>query len=135
MISFSLLLAFFIEKRRPLAIFAVISYILLNLSMNYLTYSRHYSVSRGEMAQKVLNYFKLRFASFPPDSYVEFINDAKGYGNEFGLSKQISYAISGSDMFRVIYKDPSIKVYFQDFNDDLPVGQTRIEIGSSQFFK
>lgn len=110
----------------------VIFYLFLNLITIFLTYRTSYTVSRAKISQKVFHYVTNNYPNFPANQKFAFINDLTNVSKEWGLSKQIFFATSGSDMFKVIYKDPNIKVYFEDL-DNIP--EDSIKIGSLQFLR
>lgn len=133
LVGFSLALASLFPKKLGTSHFAPITlYIFLNLSMNYLTYTRHYSVSRGEISQKVFSFMSKNYSEYPTGKYFEFVNDASDFGAQWGQSKQISQALSGSDFFRVFYATPDVKVYYQDIPEATPTG-TPIYLSTRQF--
>ena len=118
--------------------FFVLSWLVLNLSMHYLTYTRHYSINRSIISAKVLNYINKNYPSYPEDAYFEFVNDSakQNYVEDWGTSKQISHAISRSEMFRVIYRNHDINVYYEDYNDEpRPIDKKRIPISSIMFLE
>lgn len=136
LVGFSFVLAYFIFQSKNLGILFLSIFIVFNLLTNYLTYSRHYSVNRGKMGQAIVSYLKSNYKTYPQDSYFEFVNDTRNYGEEWGSSKQIANAISYSDLFRVFYKDPSIQVFYQDYQDQLrPQDKTKIELSTLQFIR
>ncbi len=112
-------------------------FIFYNLSMNYLTYTRHYSVSRGQISKKVYEYFSQNYPTLPDYQYFEFINDAEDKGDLWGQSKQISQSLSGSDFFRVFYHLPVYMVYYHDMDDERPslLGFTTIELSTQKFLR
>ncbi len=138
MVGFSLGLAWLVmgKNNRPgmwSRIF-VVSWLGLNLSMNYLTYTHHYSVNRAKVSQKVANFLQTNYPQYPAGSYFEFVNDTDDFGQSWGSSKQIAQAISYADMFRVIYQNPTIQVYYEDFPDQpRPEGKQRIPLSTRQF--
>ena len=103
--------------------------------MNYLTYTRHYSVSRSKIAYKVFSYFKSNYPLPPNLQYFEFVNDAQDKGKLWGQSKQISQSLSGSDFLKVFYQQSDKMVYYQDIADErpLPHDLEEIKISSKQF--
>lgn len=133
LVGFSLTLAsLFQNKPKNLYHIPFTMYLIYNLSMNYLTYTRHYSISRGEIARKVYSYFSQKYPQYPVGKTFFFVNDAKNYGQIWGQSKQISQAISNSDMFRVMYKNENLKVFYQDLDSFKPDRDT-ILISTKQF--
>lgn len=110
-------------------------YLTLNLSMNYLTYTTHYSVQRGMIAKKIFTFITQNYPQEPKNSYFEFINDTPITVKEWGSSRQIANAIGGSEMFRVIYNDPKYNVYFQDIPASTPVNKAKISLSTAQFLR
>ncbi len=108
-------------------------YLSFNLSMNYLTYTRHYSVGRAKIALKVYEYFFKNYPIEPKGSYFEFVNDTADYGPSWGSSKQIANSVGGSELFRVLYRDPSYSVYFEDFPGERPVNEKKIPLSTKMF--
>lgn len=135
MVGISLLFAYLVISNKRLGYAFIISFLALNLSMNYLTYIRHYSVSRSIIARRVYNFFSENYPKYPTGSYFEFVNDTADYGADWGSSKQISNTVSGSDMFRVLYHDPTIQVYYQDYPGEKPTNLKIIEISTKQFYQ
>ena len=115
LVGFSLALALLLQKsKHHLFLFSFSLYLFYNLSMNYLTYTRHYSVSRGDISQKVYQYFLEKYQFPPQNKYFMFVNDAIDNGAIWGQSKQISQSLSGSDFFKVFYNNKDYSVYYQD---------------------
>lgn len=136
LVGFSLAIVLLLSGHKKIFTTIFLSfYITLNLSMNYLTYTRHYSVNRGEISRKVFNYFSNTFPNHPQEQFFEFVNDAEDYGVEWGQSKQISQTLSGSDFFKVFYRSPGLKVYYQDIQEKRPSspGKLPIYISTKQF--
>ncbi len=134
LIGFSLAIATLLPKKLNTLSFAFLGfYIFLNLSMNYLTYTRHYSVGRGEIAKKVSDYLTNNYPVYPDQGYFEFINDAQDNGEIWGQSKQISQALSSSDLFKTFYQNSSIEAYFQDIPSPRPIDKTAILVSTKQF--
>src|SRR3989344_787748 len=121
------------ERGKSLLIF-IFFYLALNLSMNYLTYTTHYSVGRAKISQKVTEYIAEKYPEKPADSYFEFINDTRVYTKEWGSSRQIANSIGGSELFRVLYHDQNYNVYYEDSPEERPAMQ-RIPISSKIFLQ
>lgn len=134
MVGFSFLVGSLSKYRAYLAFF-IISFAALNILTNLLTYQTHYSVARSRISQKVFYYFASNYHNPPKDTYFEFINDTPNFGKEWGSSKQISQAISGSDLFKVLYKDHNYHVYFEDDQEDKPSELKKISISTKEFLK
>jgi len=134
LIGFAIFLSQFIDYKNYLSKFFVILFLGLNLFSYFLTYPRHYSIGRAKISENIYQYIGQNYPDPPPYSYFEFINDTGNYGNNWGSSKQISFAISGPDMFRVFYQNKNIEVFYEDFVNSLrPQNKTKIQLSSSQF--
>lgn len=136
LVGFAIATSLLLQKSNKFFYFVFLSFfVLYNLSMNYLTYTRHYTVSRGQISKKVYQYFSHNYPSPSKQHYFEFINDANDYGSIWGQSKQISQSLSGSDFFKVFYRQPEFVVYYQDMQGQRPKPPefTEIKISTKQF--
>jgi len=134
LVGFSLAIAWLITNKPTVFSYIFLGfYISLNLSMNYLTYTRHYSINRGKISREIITYLSANYQEYPKGKNFEFINDSGNYGDDWGQSKQISQSISSSDLFRVFYKNPDIKVYYQDYSDEIPKNAILINLSTKQF--
>lgn len=92
-------------------------------------------VQRGDIARKVITYFKTTFPDFPKDKKVIFFNDIPVVNNIIGVSRQIELAISESKALKLVYDDPTIMVIFED--DEIIKNQCSsktLMVRSSKFF-
>jgi hypothetical protein len=134
LVGFSLIIAWLLPKKfNALSFCFFVFFILLNLSMNYLTYTRHYSVSRGEISKKVYEYFNVRSAKYPESCYFQFKNDFKNNGEIWGQSKQISQSLSGSEFFKVYYENKSAEVFYEDNKNALPADKKELPLSTAMF--
>jgi hypothetical protein len=133
LIWFALGLAHLLPEKGKLLPLFLFFYLVLNLSMNYLTYTRHYSVGRAKISRKLIGYLSKNYPKAPQDSYFEFINDTADYGASWGSSKQVANSIGGSELFRVFYGDPSYVVYYQDFPGERPLDKKKISLSTKMF--
>lgn len=134
LVGFSLALVWLLPKKlNRLAIIFLCLFAGLNISMNYLSYTRHYSVSRGRLSQKIYIYLSEAYPVYPIGKYYNFVNDSQDFGLAWGQSKQISQTLSGSDFFRVYYHNPNLKVYYEDIPEATPAGQSPINLSTRQF--
>ena len=134
MVGFSFLLAeICLTKRSWLTTLFISLFIILNLSMNYLTYQRHYSVSRSQIAKKVYQYFIHNYPQYPDDQYFEFINDQEVGNKIWGMSKQVAFAVGDDNFFQVLYHNKNIKVFYQDLSEERPKNKKAININSTIF--
>lgn len=132
--GFSLGVVSLLPKKLSLVSYLFIGfYLSLNLSMNYLTYTRHYSVNRCKISRSIFSFINTQYPQYPEGSYFEFVNDTGNYGSEWGSSKQISQTLSGSDFFKVFYKNANMKAYYQDIEDKRPTSLKPIYLSTKQF--
>jgi len=123
LIGFSISVSYLLHQGRAAKPFLCI-YLIVNLvSQNYL-YTRHYSVNRSRVSQKVYQLFTDRYPRPPGNQQFVFIGPQ---------NKQLALALSKSDFFRVFYNDNNYQVYYQDIDQLLPTEST-ITIDSNQFF-
>lgn len=133
LVWFALGVSFLLPERGKLLYLFLFFYLALNFSMNYLTYTRHYSVGRAKVSQKVFDYFSKNYPNKPEGVYFEFKNDTGDYGVSWGSSKQISNSVGGSELFRVLYRDPNYTVFFEDYPGERPVNKKRIPLSTKMF--
>jgi hypothetical protein len=132
-------------RLKLISILFVAVWLVYNLSMNWLTYQTHYSVNRSEIAERVYDYMMVNYPEYPEGSYFEFVSsdwdaiysigDLPDESLEaWGDSKQVSHAIGGSEMFRVIYNDNEIEVFYEDFSSkDRPRDKLKIRLSTNLF--
>jgi len=106
-------------------------FLILNLSMNYLTYTRHYSVNRSRLSRRLYDYLTTQYPQYPSDPL--YFTDPENAGRFQDYAKQLSLATSRADMFKVIYNDPNLVVYFDGVNQP-PEDQPVIKIKAQDFF-
>ena len=137
LVGFSMAVAWLLKilSKKWLMLFLVV-YISYNLSMNWLTFTRHYTVTRSKVSRNVFEYFKNDYPIAPQNSYFYFKNDLPRYGDNLEETKQLPYALSYSDFFKVFYHDKTFKVFYEDYGDLPPQNNLQqIPINSLQFFK
>ena len=118
LVGFAIALSMLLKNTKPPLFFFTFSlFLFYNLSMNILTYTRHYSISRSRISLNIYHYLVNNYPIYPSGKNFMFINDSIDRGHIWGQSKQISQSISGSDMFRVFYNNPNINVGYQDAGD------------------
>lgn len=122
-----------LNKNKFLKFLFLISFLVLNLSTIYNLNQRHYSVTRGRISQKVFEYFVQNYSKYPENKSFVFINDTNPEAKQWGSSKQVAYALSNSDFFKVFYKNKNIKVYYEDLDQEIPTDA--IKISSKMFLE
>ncbi len=138
MIGWSTLLASLLFKnnvRNVLSVTFLIIFFILNLFTITLDYQRHQSVTRSKISYKVYKYFSEIYSVPPNNSYFEFFNDTNIPNKNWGSSKQIDQAVSGSNLFKVLYKNPNYIVYYEDIIVNKPILEKRIPISTAMFLK
>lgn len=121
---FSLLLALLIsfawERQKMMkvwVVFVMLAFVVISyqtLKLNQLTY---WAAKRGKAAYYLLSDIKKSNPQVAKGTIFYIKNDpeypfiAKEWGSS---SKQAFYILSGADALKLLYKDPSIKVYFED---------------------
>ncbi|TRZ48341.1 hypothetical protein D4S03_10015, partial [bacterium] len=131
LVGFAVFLSHVCQPGKVLCKSFLFLFLILNLSMFYLTYTRSYAINRGPICQKIVNYLQVKYPT-PPIGYFEFVNDTDDYGEAWGSSKQISNACGGSELFMVFYHDPNYLVYFEDYPGSRP-SITRIPLSTKSF--
>lgn len=122
-----------LNKNKFLRFLFLMSFLILNLSTIYNLNQRHYSVTRGKISQEVFEYFEQNYSKYPENKSFVFVNDTSPEAKQWGSSKQIAYALSSSDFFKVFYKNKNIKVYYEDLDQQIPVDA--IKISSKMFLE
>ncbi len=122
-----------LNKNKFLRFLFLMSFLILNLSTIYNLNQRHYSVTRGKISQKVFEYFEQNYSKYPENKSFVFVNDTSPEAKQWGSSKQIAYALSSSDFFKVFYKNKNIKVYYEDLDQQIP--SNAIKISSKMFLE
>lgn len=95
----------------------ILALILLSVTSIRLEDSTYWAASRGRLAEKLINEVKAKYPTLSKGGVVYFQNDpnypflTKEWG---GTSKQASIILNGSDALQLLYKDPTIKVFYED---------------------
>lgn len=95
-----------------LAIFLIISFQTITLNKD-----THWSAKRAKAAEAILNNIKQAYPIVEKGTTFYIKNDPNypAISKEWGTSsRQAFYILSGSDAFKLLYKDPTINVYFED---------------------
>lgn len=102
---------------RLLVITFLIAYLIISSQTIRLNQETHWAAKRAESARFILSDLQKHYPSVEKGAIFYIRNDpdypfiAKEWGSS---SKQAFYILSGSDAFKLIYKDSTIKVYFED---------------------
>ncbi len=102
---------------RCLAVIVVVCLIIISLETMNLNKVTHWAAKRSAAALDIVSEVTRKLPSVPIGAVFYIRNDpnypviAKDWGNS---SKQAFFILSGSDAFQLIYRDPSIRVYYED---------------------
>lgn len=136
LIGFSLGLAYLLcHTPRPAAFIFILFYIVFNLFTVYLLNQRSYAATRGRISLRIYKFFSKNYPTltYNQSQTFRFINDTTPEAKQWGSSKQVSFATSDSDFFKVFYHRPHFKVYFDDFDPSPPPDS--IPLSSKQFLE
>lgn len=97
--------------------------VLIFLSLNFLNIKMseksHYSIARAKISEKVSNYFLSNYHQIEPNT-VFFLTNGQTIGHEianWGSSRQIAFALWHENFIQAFYKDKTLKMKYEDFND------------------
>lgn len=96
---------------------SIFSLIILSSTSVILGNSNYWAASRGKLAEKLIKEVKNTYPALPKGAIIYFKNDpnypyvAKEWG---GSSKQASIILNGADALQLLYKDPTIQVFYED---------------------
>lgn len=101
--------------------------------------SNHWMVKKAASARAVFNYFQSRPSQKRAQSAIYFRSTmaplcvGPAYGPAF--SQEIAYAIGESDGLRLLYNDPKLAVYFEDFDHLIHLRTNFLILDSQTFFR
>ena len=132
LVGFSLLFALVANSvKGRLGTLLIVLFMILNLPMNYLTYTRHYSVNRSRLSHRLYEYLTTQYPQYPSNPL--YFTDPENAGRFEDYAKQLSLATSRADIFKVIYNDPNLVVYFDGVNQP-PEEQPVTQVKAQDFF-
>ena len=94
----------------------------VSVSLAKVTYP---AVNRGRIAKKLIEDTQAQYPQFPKGAVIYFKNDPtypKISGDWGGSSKQAEFALNGSDALQLVYKDPTLRVMYEDLDNLVPSG-------------
>ncbi|MDP3733242.1 MAG: hypothetical protein Q8Q91_01755 [Candidatus Daviesbacteria bacterium] len=117
---------FYITNTLPktLLFIFIISSLFLNIASIKLGEQTHWAATRGKLAEKLIKDFKSKYPVLPKGVIIYFENDpvypflTKEWG---GTSKQASFILNNADALQLLYKDPTLQVFYEDLGD-MPKG-------------
>ncbi len=102
---------------RIFCIVLVISLLTLSTTSAILQRTTYWAAQRGRYAEQLIKQVTTAYPKLPKGSIIYFENDpnypfvAKDWG---GTSKQANLVLNGSDALQLLYKDPTLKVFYED---------------------
>lgn len=102
---------------RIFCIILVISLFTLSATSVILQRNTYWAAQRGRYAEQLIRQVTTAYPTMPKGSVIYFKNDpnypfvAKEWGSS---SKQAAFILNNADALRLVYKDPTIKVYYED---------------------
>lgn len=99
-------------------IFVIAALLLFATTANLAT-TTYPAAAWGKLAEKIIKEITTAYPTLPKGAVIYFKNDPN-YPNlttEWGgSSRQVSFILNGSDALALIYKDPTIQVYYEDLD-------------------
>lgn len=119
-----------LSGRKFFIILFFLSALLLFATTANLATTTYPAATRGKLAEKIIKEITATYPTLPKGAVLYFKNDPD-YPNltaEWGgSSKQISFILNGSDALQLLYKDPTLKVYYEDLNKP-PINDSDVKI-------
>lgn len=110
-----------IRKRALLAklyvSFFILSLIILSATSIFLERTTYWAAQRGKFAEQLIRQITSTYPVLPKGAFLYIENDpdypfiAKDWGSS---SKQAAFILNNSDALRLVYKDPTLEVYYED---------------------
>lgn len=97
----------------------LLSLFILSATSIKLGSQNYWAAERGKIAQRIIEQVKSAYPTIPKGSIIYFKNDpnypflTKEWG---GTSRQTSFILNGSDALQLLYKDPTIRVFYEDLD-------------------
>lgn len=117
----------------------LISFALIAISTVLLNEKTYWAAKRAKAAKYIISDTLKKYPNPSPNTAFLIKNDPfyPNISKEWGSSsRQAFYILSGSDAFQLIYKDPTIKVFYEDINDQmniLGVSSERVHVVNAKF--
>ena len=122
---------YYIKKRYKytslfLSIGLIVSLFTLSSTSAILGRTNYWAASRGKLAEKIISNVTSKYPSLPRESAIYFTNDPSYpyVADDWkGTSRQASFALNGEDGLQLVYKDRTLRVFYEDMGgvpDDFP---------------
>ncbi len=116
--AFWAIVGYLVYAARPRLLPAfILGLLVLNVVSIKLAEKTYWAINRGRLAGVLVRSIKKEYPELPKGAVVYFVDDPdyKIFSEEWGgTSRQAYYALSGSDALQLLYKDPSLRVYYED---------------------
>ncbi len=107
----------FHKAPKTLVVILIISLFTLSSTSAILGRTTYWAAGRGKLAEKIIKEVVRQYPTLPVGTGIYFTNDANYpfVSSEWkGSSNQAYFALNGEDGLQLIYKDPSLKVFYED---------------------
>lgn len=117
------------KKKGLVKVFAgafLVSLIMLSVASATLAELTYPAARRGKIGKKLISDIRAKYPELPKGATVYFQNDPnypKISGDWGSSSKQAAFVLNGSDALQLLYKDPTLKVVYEDLAEILPEGE------------
>lgn len=101
---------------------SAISLSFISVALAKVTYP---AANRGRIAEKLVGDIQIMYPQLPKGAVIYIKNDPnypKISGDWGGSSKQAAFVLNGSDALQLVYKDPNLRVVYEDFDRHIPDG-------------
>ncbi len=115
-----------VTVKHKLGILLLLVFLIFNLSMNRLTYTRDYSTRRANLSRQIYKHLQNNYPDITSNTNFIFTNEK--------TTIQIDHAISGSNMFQVFYHNHNLEVFYPHSTQAPTPTKSPITIDSNQFF-
>lgn len=111
------------NKIKPLIAILLIALTLLSATSAILGRSTYWAAQRGKLASNLISQVMSKYPRLPKAAIIYIKNDpdypyiSEGWG---GSSKQAYFALNGQDALQLLYKDPKLKVIYEDLGNIPP---------------
>ncbi|KKU92423.1 MAG: hypothetical protein UY21_C0001G0046 [Microgenomates group bacterium GW2011_GWA1_48_10] len=118
-------------------ILSLVFFIALSFFTTQYNVSEHWAVKKAIVAKLAWEYFRQNHPENITADNIYFRNTDAPYcsilKNKFKPSQEVAYGLGGADSLRLLYNNPELKVYFEDFDDNHHLMADSLMIDSRQF--
>lgn len=106
------------QKTKALVIIVLVSFGIMTIQTVAINKQTYWAAKRAVAARYLIDLVNQQYPKVESESVFYFVNDPKYpvIATDWGSStKQAFYILSGADALQLNYRDPTLKVYFEDF--------------------